>query len=376
MKLQLFRPIFQMRVVKWGMALGLLCAFEVTASAYAQSDSSRGRLTMNEIQMIGSHNSYHIAPEPRLMKIIELAGAEVAQSIDYTHPPLAEQLEYGLRQIELDVCADPEGGRFSSPLGFRMLQDEDELPEYVPNRAGALDRPGLKIIHEPSFDYATRNETFKSALQEIKEWSMMNREHAPILILVELKERSVVAGGPRLIPFDKPQLANVDAEILEVFSREQIITPDQIRGERNSLREAVMEQGWSLLADARGKVWFALDNEGGVRDRYLEGHPSLRDRIMFVSVGMDHPAAAFRKLNDPIAQYQEIKKSVEAGLIVRTRADADTRQARDNDTRRRDQAFASGAQYISTDYWKADPRFSSYRVQFPENKEYRILQDR
>ena len=37
--------------------------------------------------------------------------------------------------------------------------------------------------------------------------------------------------------------------------------------------------------------------------------------------------------------------------LVRTRADADTREARAGDTRRRDAAFASGAHFVSTDYY-------------------------
>ncbi|MGI8710409.1 MAG: Ca2+-dependent phosphoinositide-specific phospholipase C, partial [Acidimicrobiales bacterium] len=38
------------------------------------------------------------------------------------------------------------------------------------------------------------------------------------------------------------------------------------------------------------------------------------------------------------------------GYVVRSRADADTKQARDNDTSTRDAALASGAQWVSTDY--------------------------
>ena len=38
------------------------------------------------------------------------------------------------------------------------------------------------------------------------------------------------------------------------------------------------------------------------------------------------------------------------GYVVRTRADADTRQARTGDTTMRDAALASGAQWVSTDY--------------------------
>ena len=50
--------------------------------------------------------------------------------------------------------------------------------------------------------------------------------------------------------------------------------------------------------------------------------------------------------------------------LVRTRADADTVNSRANDTRRRDQALASGAQFVSTDYAEPDRKFSAYYVSF------------
>jgi hypothetical protein len=56
---------------------------------------------------------------------------------------------------------------------------------------------------------------------------------------------------------------------------------------------------------------------------------------------------------------------------VRTRADADTREARTDDPSRRRQAFASGAQWVSTDYPAPGiaARFgSSYRVRLPNHR--------
>ena len=52
-------------------------------------------------------------------------------------------------------------------------------------------------------------------------------------------------------------------------------------------------------------------------------------------------------------------------MLVRTRADADTVQARSNDTTMRDAALAGGAQFVSTDYEVPDPRFGPYVVRIP-----------
>jgi hypothetical protein len=85
-----------------------------------------------------------------------------------------------------------------------------------------------------------------------------------------------------------------------------------------------------------------------------------------VNVPPGHPAAAFRIVNDPIASAEEIRDLVRRGYLVRTRADADTREARANDTARRDAAFASGAHFVSTDYYlPAQAPGTGYLVELP-----------
>ena len=86
---------------------------------------------------------------------------------------------------------------------------------------------------------------------------------------------------------------------------------------------------------------------------------------MFATVAPEHPAAAWFKINDPIKDFDKIQQLVRDGFLVRTRADADTRQARTGDVTQRDKALASGAQFISTDYREPDRRLSDYSVRFP-----------
>jgi len=72
--------------------------------------------------------------------------------------------------------------------------------------------------------------------------------------------------------------------------------------------------------------------------------------------------AAYLTLNEALTDTDHITRDVKAGFLVRTRADADTVEARKNDTARREKALASGAQYVSTDYMEPDTRFGPYRV--------------
>jgi hypothetical protein len=71
------------------------------------------------------------------------------------------------------------------------------------------------------------------------------------------------------------------------------------------------------------------------------------------------------KRNDPIAGFREIQQLVKAGFMVRTRADTNTVEARANDKNRANEALASGAQFVSTDFPDKVPRISEYEVRLP-----------
>ncbi len=329
-------------------------------------------LRLNQVQVIGTHNSYHIAPSPGVLKVIATLNPNQAESLDYTHRPLAEQFgELGIRQIELDVFADPEGGLFSKPMARAALIAQGEDPGPDPNKDGLLDEPGPKVLHVQDIDYGTTSPTLADALKQVRAWSKAHPDHLPILVLIELKD-GAIPGLTRLAPIDKAAIEAVETVIRTTFKPDHLLTPDDIRGDFETLPEAIQGQGWPRLGDLRGRVFFALDNGGRVRDLYLEGHHALKGRAMFADPGStNHPAAAWFKRNDPIEQFDDIQNLVRQGFLVRTRADANTKQARTGDTTQRDRAFASGAQFISTDYPEADSRFTPYRVTWPGGVEAR-----
>jgi len=336
---------------------GLVDADESDAECSRFGDDTR----LNQIQVIGTHNSYHVAAYEPVMAELARRLPPLAQSLDYTHRPLAEQFSrFGIRQIELDVFADPEGGLFSEPLARTIV--EEPLPDHDPD--GLLDQPGMKILHVQDIDYRTTALTLVDALRQIRTWSQSHPQHIPIMIMIEIKQSSIGPQYTQPHPFGPDEYDAIDEEILSVFDASEIIRPDDVRGEYETLRDAVLERGWPRLKDVCGKVMFALDNGGEVRDAYLDGHPSLRDRLLFVSVDADHEAAAFMKINNAVGDFDKIQAMVRRGFLVRTRADSGTKESRNNDGSRRDKAFASGAHFISTDYPVPDERFSDYRVRF------------
>ncbi len=68
-----------------------------------------------------------------MMQLIGAASKEASDSIDYTHPPLTYQFEHqGIRQIELDVYADPAGGLYSLPIGAKSYKKQASHQDPTP----------------------------------------------------------------------------------------------------------------------------------------------------------------------------------------------------------------------------------------------------
>ena len=195
-----------------------------------------------------------------------------------------------------------------------------------------------------------------------------HREHAPILLMINTKSSGISwDGAVAVTPWDQVAFDLMDQEILSVFPRERIITPDDVRGGHASLREGVMNGGWPKMADARGRVIFGIDNGVETTALYAEGHPSLEGRLAFINTDPDAPEAGYFTMNDPVRDQALIAERVAQGFLVRTRADADTREARTGDTARLEAALASGAQYISTDYMSPSEAFGTgYAVALPD----------
>lgn len=316
---------------------------------------------LNELQLLGTHNSYHVAPDSVAMGLIRAAAPSEAETLDVTQPTLTEQLDrYGVRHVELDVYLDPKGTLYRKPAALRMAQQQQvEVPSFDPD--GRMDGAGIKVLHSPDVDYRTTVYTFVDALTELRKWSDANPQHVTLFVLVELKSDSF-SPLTRPITWDEAGFGELEREILSVWPRERILAPDDIRGTQATLREAVQGKGWPTVESQRGKIAFLLDNEGGVRDAYLVKSEILAGRLLFTSVGRDHPAAAWMKRNDPVGSFAEIESLVRDGFMIRTRADSGTREARENDPSRRQRAIESGAQLISTDFLKPDWRWSPYHV--------------
>jgi hypothetical protein len=326
----------------------------IVSIAAGQAPKDNGPLKLNQIQVIGTHNSYHAGIAPSESQLWQAKYAEAYKGLDYQHQPLAQQFDSGVRQIELDIYADSKGGLYAHPSGPQMVAAAHlpADPDFDPS--GLMAKPGFKVMHVQDVDYRSTCQPFTACLEQVRQWSKAHPDHIPLFILVETKE-----GKPRgelhltePEPFTRSTFDALDAEIRSVFPPEELVTPDDVRGHFETLNQAVLAGNWPTLASARGKVIFLLDQRP-VGPVYLEGHPSLRGRVLFTNSAPGQSDAAFIECNDGPAS--EISELVRKGYLIRARTDSDTKEARMNDTTTRDAMMLSGAQLLSTDYPVNEP---------------------
>jgi hypothetical protein len=351
-------------MLRYGWCLILISAF--SAPGQQARDAAMSEPRMNQIQVLGSHNSYHTGVDPALYAYLHEKYGKRMEGLEYSHVPLEQQLDLGLRALEIDVVNDPQGGLYAHPAGIQIEKEQKlDAPPYDPE--GLMKKPGLKVIHVPDIDFRSNVYTFQQELAILKAWSDAHPGHLPIPITMNAKDDGLKQPGfVEPLPFDKAAFEAWDKEILSGLGRERLITPDDVRGEYATLEEAVLAQAWPKLSSARGKFFFILDETGKKLDTYVEGHPSLRGRVMFVNQTEGHPEAAFRIVNEPQKDWAYIQYLVRSGYYVRTRADADTAEARKGDYSRWQTALISGAQVISTDYYRPNPKFGTgYQVKLP-----------
>ncbi len=273
-------------------------------------------LRFNHAQVLGTHNSYHVA------------SPTTVPQWDYTHLPLDEQAAWqGVRQFELDLYWDHG-------------------------------KEDWKVLHVPYVDKETNCYVLGDCLGALKGWSDENPAHYPLVVMIELKE-SFKADKATLM------LMRLEEIVLSTWPLERLLTPDLVRAQHASLKEAIEESGWPTLGELRGRLMVVFHTGGTWQAAYRGESDSSENLLLFpdASGNGSVPYAAFHAVNDP-READRIATLVDAGHVVRTRADADTYEAVANDRRRADAAIASGAHFISTDYPRTEPG-EGYGVMIP-----------
>lgn len=270
-------------------------------------------LRINHLQAKATHNSYHI----------ETPGSTVPDW-DYTHAPLDVQLQsQGVRGFELDT---------------RYVEEDDDF----------------EVFHLGTIDEQTTCRRFVDCLSTLKKWSDHFPAHHPLLVMIEPKD-----APPEADP--EGYFSKMEGEILSVWPRERIVTPDGVKGSAPTLREAVTTKGWPTLGESRGKILFFINNTDTFRDPYTHGGKDLDGRLMFVESSPGDPFAAVLILNDPQGDQAAIQAGIAQGFLVRTFADGAGHVAEAEPAL----ALSSGANAVSTDYPEPSDSSMGYSLQIP-----------
>lgn len=279
-------------------------------------------LRLADVQALGTHNSYHIAPE-----------TVVFPEHAYTHAPLGEQLaDQGVRQFELDL-------HHHSELGFQ-------------------------IFHLPNVDDRTVCLQFTDCLQEMLDWSDAHPWHLPVMVWLEPKytelDLTVAELGPIVDRWDE-----VEDTVRSVLPAERIYTPDELRGDAPDLPSAVRATGGPTLGALRGRFIFSILDTGDNRDAYLAESSVLAGRLFFVDADSpDDPWAAFFKINDARSESERVAGLVAEGFVVTSNVDgADNTDAECAD--KLAASLASGTSFLSTDF-PAPVADRAYSAEIPD----------
>lgn len=255
-------------------------------------------IRINQIQVKGTHNSYHIEQE----------GNDL-EDWNYTHAPLDVQLnEQGVRFFELDTHYNWDNEHFD-------------------------------VYHLSIIDPESTCKTLTNCLKVLEEWSSEHPLHHLLFVMIEPKDA---------VPAKEPDawMETFENDILAAWPKERILTPDDVQKDAATLPEALAKYGWPTLGETRGKIMFFVNNTEDFRDLYTHSNKDLKGRLMFVESNPQDPFGAVLIHNNPVDDAETIKQGVLDGFMVRTFADSVTEYSAEE----RDQALKGGANLLSSDF--------------------------
>ena len=130
------------------LSVHCVAALLISHQAFAQE------LTINQLQFIGSHNSYKQLMSKPYFDALLKRNEQAARSLEYQHPPIPDQLDLGVRKLEID-----------------LFNTEDFV-----------------VGHVQTIDMNSNCSPLSQCFKQILSWSDANPHHAPIWISFNAKD--------------------------------------------------------------------------------------------------------------------------------------------------------------------------------------------
>lgn len=294
----------------------------------------------NEMAFIGTHNSYQTPSVSSVQNLfgtldkITLGLAIGDDSGKLNSPKLTEQLNCGIRNLEIDIEASYDENGYS-----------------------------FNCFHVPMLDMTTNSYDLSLALKEIKMWSDYNPDHLPVTIIIEPKK--AFAPMENMEYFSLESAKALDS-LLRLTLGDSLFTPADMLKDYENFAQLRSADGWADVSSMLGKV-IVLLHETSVTEDYIKIDKSIKSQAMFPMLRPDdvnRDCASFIIMNDAKKYSDNIEKAVEDGFIVRVRADlnSEINEAQAN------AALSSKAQLIATDYPVYNGLNRDGFVSFDENK--------
>lgn len=291
-------------------------------AAFDIDEAIENGVKYNEVQFLGTHNSYQIEATEEYKQLFRTLsdltfGLISAETAEFTMDSLTEQLEVGIRSLEIDIeTVDKEGD------------------------------VSFIVTHNPQMDNTTGCYDFEKAIEEIKMWSDHNPGHLPVTVIVEPKKGVIPVNDMKNLTME---YVSVLEEIISEKMGDTLLTPKDMMGNYGSFKEMREADGWLRLEDTMGKVLFLL-HDTTVTSQYIKQDESIKSQTMFPMLRFDDrnkEYASFIIDNEPGTALSHEAESIEkCNLIVRTRADSFPNA----DEKRYEKTNNCLSQIISTDY--------------------------
>lgn len=249
---------------------------------------------LNEIRYIASHNSYKtgLTPETKFFYHGPF-GAIMGKKFDYIFDTITEQLNCGIRSIELDA------NKIKTDDGFK-----------------------IECLHGDLLETNSTMINFEKGLKEIRMWMDRNPDALPIIVLVEPK------GGKN---FDLEAFEKFDEMLFSAFG-DKLVTPKKLLDTAGvkDFDEFRKNNAYPTVESLKGKIIFLLHEKDSL-ETYMNRDPDMQKSAMNIALeyttvlkkGSAYSRFAFTTiLNDPTKSKDRIAQAINRdNFMVRTRLD-------------------------------------------------------
>ena len=300
--------------------------------------ASNESLRLNDIQVLATHNSYKTMPNMYISKPLLWIAGERVRNGHYEMPYLTTQLDNGIRGLELDITKYGD--------------------EFI-------------LMHDPITDWRTNGSDFVLALEEINIWMDNNPNHIPIHIMLQVRSSWTIF-SPKFGKVRQGDLLMMDDILSNAFGDERIIKPSDVIGEQDiTLKQAVEDNGWPLLSDCLGKIYFTILFDGDTTEQeYVNIDPTFKTQKSFIFTRPHEDNKDYAAIILSDGPFNDrLPELINGNYIVRSRIDVQYGYALE----RHRQAIEVGAQILATDYPEGHKYDDPYICRLTEDNKTIIL---